>query len=96
MPDLLSPTIFNVVVDTVVCHWGSLVAWARGGGGGHNRNYDNSRQPTEGHTIRGRNDAQKWAEERRARLKEQSDFFNAKNRMVASTNTGWLQTALTR
>ena len=24
--DLLSPTIFNVVVDAVVCHWESLVA----------------------------------------------------------------------
>ena len=29
--DPLSPTTFNVVVDAVVCHWGSLVAGAMGG-----------------------------------------------------------------
>ena len=29
--DPLSPTIFNVVVDTVVCHWESLVAEREGG-----------------------------------------------------------------
>ena len=32
--DQLLPTIFNVVVDEVVCHWESLVTEREGGGGG--------------------------------------------------------------
>ena len=44
-------TIFNVVVDAVVHHWGSIVAGATGGG---NRNDDEAGQPTERRKIWGR------------------------------------------
>ena len=84
------PTIFNVVVDAVVCHWDSLVA---GSMGRDNSNDDEAGQPTEGRTIRGKEDGRRRAEEGHALLKVQIAFFNAGGRMLASTDPVWLQTA---
>ena len=45
----LSPTIFNVVVDAVVCHWGSLVVEREGGDSSGD---DRDGEQAEGRTIR--------------------------------------------
>ena len=60
MGDPLSPTIFNMVVDAVVCHWESLVVErARWGVSSGNDNGD--AQP-EGRAIWERDDGQRQAE----------------------------------
>ena len=49
----LLPTILNVVVDSVVRHWELLVTETAGG---DNRDENKAVQPTEGRTIRERDD----------------------------------------
>ena len=83
--DPLFPTIFNVVVDAVVCHWDSLIAGETRGG---NRNDDEAGKQTEGRMIWGRDNMRKRAEEGHVRLKVQSAFFYRDERMVASKKTG--------
>ena len=64
--DPLLPTIFNVVVDTVVRHWESLVVKkARWG----NSDDDEARQPEEGRTIQERDNGKRRVEEGHVRLK---------------------------
>ena len=70
--DPLSPTIFNVVVDTVVLHWESLVAGITGGG---SSNGNGVGQMKEGQIIQGSDDGQRWSEEENVRLKVQAEFF---------------------
>ena len=49
--------------------------------------------PTEGQTIRGRDDGQRRVEGGHARSKVQAVFLNADGGMVASTDPVWLQNA---
>ena len=49
--DPLLPTIFDALVDEVVCHWESLVAGKMGGG---NSDGKNAGHPMEGRTIMGK------------------------------------------
>ena len=46
----------------------------------------------EGRTIQGRDDGKRRAEEGHTWLKVQAAFFNVDNVLVASANTGWIQT----
>ena len=85
----LSPTIFNVVVDSVVRHWELLIV---GEMGGYNSDDGKAVQPTEGQTIRGRYDGRRQVEEGHVWLKVQAVIFNADNRMVASADLGWIWT----
>ena len=88
--DPLLPTIFNVVVDTVVCHWESLVVEREGG--------DSSRdvgdgEPTAERKIRGKDDGRQQAEEGHQRLTVKAVIFYADDGMVTSTDPGWVQLA---
>ena len=63
------PTIFNVVVDTVVRHWESLVVKkARWG----NNDDDEAGQPEEGRKIQEMDNRQRRVEEGHVRLKVKS------------------------
>ena len=86
--DPLSPTIFNAVVDAVVCHWEYLVVeqegeiavvmkytWHKRRGGQSGDRYNSQRREEEGHQ----------------RLTVKSAFLYANYWMVASTDPGWLQ-----
>ena len=86
--DPLSPTILNVVVDSGFCQWESFVAEISGG----DSSEDEAAQP-EGREIRVSNDRQWLTDEGNTRLKMKASFFYADKRMVASTNSGWIQTA---
>ena len=90
----MSPTILNVVVDTVVCHWESLLVASQGEkeGGGISGDEEDGSQ-TAGRTIRGRDDLKQWVEEGLQRLRVKSAFFYVKDGVVASTDPGWLQLA---
>ena len=86
--DPLLPTIFNVVVDTVVRHWESLVAGATGEDISNNDN--ETGQTTEGRKIQGRDDGKRRVEKGHAQLKVQSYFFYADDGVASSTDPGWI------
>ena len=83
--DLLSPTIFIVVVDVVVRQWEYLVAeWE----GGDSSSDEGDVAKTAGKTIWEQDDGRIWAEEGHQRLKSRAEFFYAGDGMVASTDPG--------
>ena len=86
-------TIFNVVVDLVVRHWEYLMAEGTVGAYRDYSSSDEVAQTVIG-TIRARGDVRRWTEEGHTRLKVREAFFYTDSGMVASTNPGWLQTAL--
>ena len=62
--DPLLPKIFNVVVDTVVCHWESLlVAEQEEREGREISGEEGEREQTAGRKIQEQDDGRKWAEE---------------------------------
>ena len=65
----LSPTIFNVVVDSVVRHWESLVTEGSGG----DRSDDNAAQPAR-RTTRARENEQRQTEEGHTQLNVKAYF----------------------
>ena len=76
--DPLSPTIFNVVVDAVVCHWESLMVDEREKQDeGKSSNEKGDEAQTAGSTIRDRDDGNQWAEEGHQRLTVRAAFFMA-------------------
>ena len=86
----LPPTIFNVVVDALVCHWGSLVVELyRGDISGDKEDV----AQTTGVMIWNGYDGQRRAEEEHQRLMVRAELLYANERMVASTDPGWLQSA---
>ena len=87
--DPLPLTILNVVMDTVVQHWESLVTESSG----KKRDDDEAGQTVAGRMIWGRDDGQRKAEERHVQLKVKAAFLYADDRMVSSTDPVWLQTA---
>ena len=89
--DPLLPTIFNLVVDAMVCHWESLLVAKREGGESSNNEGDGAH--TLGRTIWDQDDRKQWTEEGRQRLTVKAEFFYADNEVVASTDLGWLQSA---
>ena len=81
----LLPTIFNVVVDTVVRHWESLVAEGSG-------RDDSSRKEVAHPTrvkLRARDEGQCQTEEG---LKVQEAILYTEDGILASTNLGWIHT----
>ena len=89
--NLLSPTIFNVVGDTVIRHWESLLVAEQEGDKISSDEGDGTQMA--GGTIRYQDDRKKWAEKGHQRLTAKSAFFNADHGVVASTDPGWLQSA---
>ena len=84
--DPLFPTIFNVVVDAVVCHWESLlVVEQEGGDSSGDKGYG---AQTAGKKIPDGDNGRQWAEEGNQRLKVKAAFLYAKNGMVSSTYPG--------
>ena len=74
--DPLLPTIFNVVVDAVVCHWKYLmVAEQEKRDGGKNSSDEGDEAQTAGRTIRDQDDGKQWAEEGHQRLTVKAAFF---------------------
>ena len=88
--DPLLPTIFKVVVDTVVCHWESLVAEQEGGDSSGDKG---DVVQTMGRKIQFQDDGRRQAEERHQRLTIKAELFYADNWMVAPTDSGRLQLA---
>ena len=86
--DPLFPTIFNVVVDAVVCHWESLLVVEQEGG--DSRGDKGYGAQTAGKKIPDGDDGRQWAEEGNQRLKLKAAFLYAENGMVSSTYLGWL------
>ena len=86
------PTIFNVVVDSVVHHWESLAVEGSGADGRDDSSSDEAGHP-ERRTIGVHDDRRRRKEEGHTRMKVQAEFFYIDNGMVASTNPGWLNTA---
>ena len=84
----LSPTIYNVVVYAVVRHCELLVAERAG----VDIIKDDAAQP-EGRTIRASDNGRRRTEEGDTWLKLKAVLFYSDNRMVASTNSGCIQTA---
>ena len=60
-------------------------------GGDSIKDNNDAAQPL-GRTIWASDDGRQWTEEGNTRLKVKATFLYADNRMVASTNPGWLQT----
>ena len=83
-------TIFNVVVDAVVCHGESLVA-ERDGGDSSNEKGDVAQ--TAERRIWDRDDVLRWSEEGHQRLTVKAALLYADNEVVASTDPGWIQSA---
>ena len=83
----MPPTIFNVVVDTVVHHWEYLVAEREGGGSSGD---DRDGVQTAGRKIRDQDGGRKLAEEGHQRLTAKAELFYADDGMVASIYPGWL------
>ena len=83
--DPLLPTIFNVVVDAVLCHWESLMAE---GSGRYNSSGKEAEHPKRW-TIRAHNDGQRQTKEG---LQLHEDIFYADAGIVNSTNPGCLKT----
>ena len=79
--DPLSPTIFNVVVDTVVRHWESLMTE----GAGRDDNSGDKVAKPEQRTLRAGGDGRRRTEEG---LKVREAIFYADGGMVASTDPG--------
>ena len=79
--DPLPPTIFNVLVDAVVCHWESLV---EEGDGGDIRD-GNTTQPVR-RMIREREKRRHQKEEGHTRLRVKAELFYTNGGMVASTD----------
>ena len=74
--DPLSSTIFNVVVDAVVCHWGYLLVAEHEGGKISSDEVD--RTQTAGGKIRYQDDGIQWEEERHQRLTVKAEFFKCR------------------
>ena len=90
----LSPTIFNVVVDAVVCHWESLMlAEQEEQEGGEISGNEGYGAQTAGRTIRYQDDRRQWAEEGHQQLTVKAEFLYADDEMISSTDPGWLQLA---
>ena len=85
---LLSPTILNVLVDTVVRHWESLMAEESVGDDRGNSSGSEVAQLAR-QTTRAHDDGRRRAEEG---TKVREVILHAYNGMVASTNLGCLQT----
>ena len=68
--DPLFPTIFNVVLDEVVCHWELLVAERAEGDSSNNT----MSQPAD-RAIWESNNGQQWIEEGHTGLKAKASFF---------------------
>ena len=82
-------TIFNVVVDVVVCHWESLLMAEREGVDiSGDKGYG---AQTAGRKIWDQNDGRQQAEEGHQGLTVKAAFFYADDGMGASTYPGWLQ-----
>ena len=77
--DPLLPTIFNVVVDAVVCHWESLMVAEREGG--ESSGVKGEGAQTVGRTIRDRYDRKQWKEEGHQQLTVKAEYF--------MPNMGW-------
>ena len=86
----MSPTIFTVVVDVVVCHWESLVSEKEGR---DRRNYDGDAAQMSGRTTWDQDDGQQWAEGVHQWLLVKAELLYANGGMVASTDPWWLQSA---
>ena len=69
----LLPTIFNVVVDAVFCHWEFLLVAEQEGGESSGDKGDGAQ--TSVRTIRNRDDRKQWAEEVHQRLTVKANFF---------------------
>ena len=69
----LSPTIFNVVVEAVVCHWESVLVMEREGGESSNNKVDRTQMA--GRKIWDRDDESQWVEEGHQRLMVKTEFF---------------------
>ena len=87
--DPLLPTIFNVMVDAVVCHWESLLVAEREGVDISGDEGDGAQ--TAGRTIRDQDDGRQWPEEGHQRLTVRAEFFYADDGVVESTDPEWLQ-----
>ena len=85
----LSPTIFNVVVDTVFCHWEYLlVTKQEEREGGESSDGQGNGAQTAGRKIRDHNGGKQWKEEGHQRLTVKAYCFDANNGVVASTDPG--------
>ena len=71
--DSLPPTIFNVVVDVVVCHQKSLLVAEQEGGERSGEEGDGTQNARR--TIRDRYDGRQWSEEGHQRLTVKAVFF---------------------
>ena len=69
----LSPTIFNVVVDALVCHWESLPVAKWEGGKSSSEKVDGTQ--TSRRTIRDLYDRKQWSEEVNQRLTVNAAFL---------------------
>ena len=83
--------IFNMVVESVVLHWESMVVERDGGDDRDNSSGDESAQPARG-IIRAYENGKRMTEGGHTRLKVHVAPFYTDNRMVASTRPVWLQT----
>ena len=88
--DPLLPTIFNVVVDAVVCHWESLVAQKQGEDSSGDKG---DRAQTAGRKIWEQDGGQQLAEEGHQRLMVKAELFNTNDGIVAYTDPEWIQLA---
>ena len=68
-----------MVVESVVCHWESLVEEREGGDSSGD---DRDGEPTTGRKIQGQDDGRRRAEEGHQRLKVKAALFYANNGMV--------------
>ena len=84
--DPLSSTIFNVVLDAVFLHWGSLVEEILWWGSSN----DNDAAQSAGSTTRERDDGRRRTGEGQTQLEVKTEFLYEDNRMLTSTDPGWL------
>ena len=88
----LLPTIFNVVVETVVCHWEYLLVTELEGGDSSGDKGDGAKKA--GRKIWERDDSQQCVEEGHQCLTVNEAFFYAEDELVASIDPGWIQSSL--
>ena len=86
--DPLLPTILNVVVDVMVCHWESLLSEQEGQDSSSDKR---DVAQTAGRTIWDRDDGRQRAEEGHQLMTLKAAFFYANNGMVDSIDLGWLK-----
>ena len=89
--NMLLPTIFNLAVDAVVCHWESVISEGAGFDDRYGIIGEKAERPVR-QMIRAFNNGRCNMEGGHMRLKEV--VLYADNGMVSSTNPGWLHTAV--